>query len=130
MTATSSVQRATGGDHRDVLRARLEQEREELVAQIAVVDEAPALTATTGSGETEHIVSGIELGVQVALDARLEARLVEISDALRRLEAGTYGRCERCGNEVSAARLEAIPHARFCVTCQRVADDERRSRPL
>ena len=31
---------------------------------------------------------------------------------------GTYGECEGCGEEISAARLKALPWARYCVTCQ------------
>src|SRR5262245_10966657 len=41
-----------------------------------------------------------------------------IQDALARLERGEYGYCQRCGEEVSPARLEAMPHATLCVKCQ------------
>ena len=126
MAATTSPTTATSRDRQDVLRERLEQERAELLAQLDAFEPAPASTATTGSGETEHIVSGIELGLQSALDAQAETRLEAIDDALQRLDAGTYGYCERCGSEISAARLEAMPHAPLCVTCQRELDTERR----
>lgn len=41
----------------------------------------------------------------------------EIADAFRRLEAGTYGVCERCGEEIPVARLKVEPFARYCVSC-------------
>lgn len=41
----------------------------------------------------------------------------EVVAALRRLEAGTYGRCEACQKEIAAERLEAVPYARQCVSC-------------
>jgi RNA polymerase-binding transcription factor DksA len=41
----------------------------------------------------------------------------EINAALDRLEGGTFGRCENCGEEIALARLQAIPYARFCVAC-------------
>ncbi len=41
----------------------------------------------------------------------------EIADAFRRLEAGTYGVCERCGEEVPVERLKVEPFARYCVPC-------------
>jgi len=43
----------------------------------------------------------------------LEVRLKDTQDALARIEAGTYGRCEVCGGEIDRARLEANPQARF-----------------
>ena len=41
----------------------------------------------------------------------------EITDAFRRLEAGTYGVCEHCSAEIPADRLRAEPFARYCVPC-------------
>ena len=43
--------------------------------------------------------------------------LSEVESALARLETGTYGRCEACGDAVPPLRLEAIPHVRTCVAC-------------
>lgn len=42
----------------------------------------------------------------------------DVDDALKRIEAGTYGLCEDCEALVPAARLEVLPHARFCIGCQ------------
>ena len=44
--------------------------------------------------------------------------LREIKDALERMRDGSYGTCMDCGMPVSKKRLEAIPWARFCVSCQ------------
>jgi len=44
--------------------------------------------------------------------------LYEIDQALKRIELGTYGVCEMSGKQISHARLEAIPFARFTVECQ------------
>jgi DnaK suppressor protein len=44
--------------------------------------------------------------------------LYEIDQALKRIELGTYGRCEMSGKSIPRARLEAIPFARFTVECQ------------
>lgn len=48
----------------------------------------------------------------------LQQRLEEVRAALQRVERGTYGRCENCGNEINPERLEAIPTARLCITCK------------
>src|ERR1700733_4113250 len=42
-----------------------------------------------------------------------------IYDALRRIEAGTYGACEECGEPIAKPRLQAIPYARHCIGCAR-----------
>ena len=44
--------------------------------------------------------------------------LREISDALRRIEHDTYGICLECEEPISAKRLDAVPWAKYCVTCQ------------
>ena len=44
--------------------------------------------------------------------------LYEIDQALKRIELGTYGKCEMSGKPIPHARLEAIPFARFTVECQ------------
>jgi DnaK suppressor protein len=47
----------------------------------------------------------------------LTANLVDVEHALEKIDAGTYGNCESCHDEIVAARLEAMPAARFCITC-------------
>lgn len=49
--------------------------------------------------------------------------LAEIEAALARLGSGRFGRCERCGGVVSAARLTRVPQARYCGSCETGADE-------
>src|SRR5262252_3963293 len=44
--------------------------------------------------------------------------LREIGDALRRISQGSYGVCAECEEPISTKRLDAVPWARYCVTCQ------------
>ena len=44
--------------------------------------------------------------------------LESIDQALDRIEAGKYGKCNHCGQPIQEKRLEAVPWARHCVTCQ------------
>ncbi len=44
--------------------------------------------------------------------------LQEIEGALVKLDQGSYGTCESCGNGIGAARLQALPWARYCIDCQ------------
>jgi DnaK suppressor protein len=50
--------------------------------------------------------------------------LADIEAALSRLAAGRFGRCERCGGAVSAARLTRVPQARYCGPCETGAPDQ------
>jgi DnaK suppressor protein len=60
------------------------------------------------------------VGYQTVASNRM---LVEqITAALHRLDAGTYGRCTRCGGMIAPARLEVLPHAAACIECQSHAD--------
>ena len=44
--------------------------------------------------------------------------LYHIDEALRRIGDGSYGKCVSCSEDISTARLEAVPHARFCIACK------------
>lgn len=44
--------------------------------------------------------------------------LQQVDAAIGRLESGVYGVCSRCGKTINARRLEALPYATLCVTCQ------------
>ncbi|MBL9077294.1 MAG: TraR/DksA C4-type zinc finger protein [Planctomycetes bacterium] len=52
-----------------------------------------------------------------SLDDGARAELQQIERALARLDAGSYGRCERCRGRIADARLELIPYAALCAAC-------------
>ena len=58
-----------------------------------------------------------ERGEVDALVGSLRETLLEIDAALGKLEDGTYGRCESCGQDIAEDRLEAMPAARLCISC-------------
>jgi DnaK suppressor protein len=59
---------------------------------------------------------------------RLKAMLQEIEGALRKLDDGTYGECEECGDPIVAKRLEIQPTARYCVECKEEIEQEAKRR--
>jgi DnaK suppressor protein len=59
-----------------------------------------------------------EAHTQSALIASTRQQLSQITEALRRIDEGRYGLCERCAGPIPRERLEILPHARFCVPCQ------------
>ena len=56
-------------------------------------------------------------GVNEHVKAKAKVRLQKLSNALQRIEAGTYGTCIRCGREIPAGRLQLVPEALVCVPC-------------
>jgi len=53
---------------------------------------------------------------------RLAERISRLTAALERVDDGTYGVCERCGEEIQPARLAAIPEAELCRDCQEIVE--------
>lgn len=110
-------------------RAQLTAEHEHLMAQLSHIGRAPrdvvaGTPADREGGELEFdegfADSGqvtAERGEVDALATSLLETLREVDDALAKFEAGTYGKCETCGEQIGDARLEAMPSARFCMTC-------------
>jgi DnaK suppressor protein len=45
-------------------------------------------------------------------------RLYALDDAIKRIDEGTYGRCDMCGGYISRQRLKAMPQAQYCIECQ------------
>lgn len=58
----------------------------------------------------------------LSLLEQVEAELTDIEIALRRLDEGTYGSCEACGQPIGDERLEALPATRFCIEHQAAAE--------
>lgn len=51
------------------------------------------------------------------LDESVRSEVAQLRAAIRRLDAGAYGRCAACGEAIAPARLAAMPSATTCVTC-------------
>jgi DnaK suppressor protein len=69
-----------------------------------------------GDGTTEAVSRLTDVGVVDSLNAT-EAR---IERALAKLAEGSYGACDRCGEPIPAARLDAAPESVLCVACARL----------
>ena len=102
---------------RSDLKAQLEAERADLVAQLAelgVGDRAvDALTYDANFADSSQVTA--EKGETEALAATLLETLHAVDAALARMEKGTYGLCERCKAPIAPARLEAMPSATRCI---------------
>jgi DnaK suppressor protein len=59
---------------------------------------------------------------QLVLEQNEEALVFAVRSALTRIDAGTFGKCQSCGREISLERLKAVPYAAYCVECQKKQD--------
>ncbi len=98
-------------------RGRLEAERADLRAQLAELGfgEAGSLNYDSNFADTSQVTA--ERGEAEVLAGQLREALADVEAAIERLTNGTYGICERCGDPISPARLEAKPAARRCIAC-------------
>jgi DnaK suppressor protein len=107
------------GGHGSEVRRRLLDAREALLRTIGTTDEELAALGPPEPGAMPEQAAAASAG---ALLSRLEGQekheLDEITDALARLEGGTYGVCQTCARSIPLARLRALPAARYCLDCQ------------
>ncbi|HEY8081353.1 MAG TPA: TraR/DksA C4-type zinc finger protein [Acidimicrobiales bacterium] len=98
----------------------LQSERSRLLAQLDELGFGPngSLTYDTNFADSSQVTA--ERGEAERLASDLQETLGEVDNALSRIEAGTYGHCERCGKPISEARLEAMPAARRCLDCAKL----------
>ncbi|MGY6497560.1 MAG: TraR/DksA family transcriptional regulator [Microcella sp.] len=108
-------------------RPALERRRRELATRVDVLRRelgAVQRLRTENSDDDEHDPEGAttsQLWSQsVGLLEAAQRELDDLDAALRRLEAGEYGVCQRCGQAIAPARLEARPDATLCIDCARL----------
>jgi DnaK suppressor protein len=108
----------------DLVRADLEGLRDRTAAEVETLDrDLHGLfeASRSSNADDEHDPEGSTIAFERAqLNAVLDAarqRLADLDLALQRIDAGTYGICERCGQPIPAERLAARPAARTCVGC-------------
>ena len=92
------------------LRASLEEEREQLRAQLAGLG---ALAFDENFADSGQVAA--EQGESRVLAASLREQLDDVERALEKVDTDAYGKCEVCGDEIAEPRLEAMPAARFCI---------------
>jgi DnaK suppressor protein len=113
----------------DVFRTQLESERARVLAAIENLheDNSHSLEDETGevnaSGADNHLgdtaSATYDRELEQGLEEGAEELLSKIDAALRRIDNGTYGICDNCGEPIGEERLEAMPWATLCIDCKR-----------
>jgi DnaK suppressor protein len=104
------------------LQVALEELRDNLRKEIADQGGDPdsddaAIDVERGFADSAH--STAERARLIAVMKALRSTLRWVDRALKKMDLGTYGTCERCGNPIPVERLEALPWAILCVDCAR-----------
>ena len=109
-------------------RARLEEERERLTDAVdflehenpgSLTDELGDLATANANHLADTATAMFDRELDQGLAEGAQQTLQDIEDALRKIEEGSYGVCEICGEPIGAERLSAIPWARLCIDDQR-----------
>jgi DnaK suppressor protein len=107
----------------DELRLTLETEREQLQKQLATIEENSfAATQSDISGEVAFDDESAEGGTatfererDLSIENNVRDLMQKIERALEKMDAGTYGICERCGKPIEKARIRALPYVDLCI---------------
>jgi DnaK suppressor protein len=119
MTVASQV---NADDIRSLLQGLYRELSSEYEQASAAVVDIGRRADTDGDDEVDAGAKTALREHQLSLMATIQERLVQVERALQRIEAGTYGRCETCGEAISPERLEAFPSATTCVACKRAGE--------
>ena len=103
----------------DELEQSLQARRQDLQVELDRLIEPPAEGVGVGFGKRvgEGTTEAVERLATTATAKSIAASISDIDHALAKIRSGTYGLCDVCGEEIGAARLEALPAAGKCVGC-------------
>lgn len=104
-------------------KERIEQE----LATLGSKDPTKLDTVYPESGsnsEDDNAAEITEFVDMLSVEARLESELKDVKKALEAVDAGNYGVCKYCGQEIDEKRLEARPASSSCITCKKVLTQE------
>jgi DnaK suppressor protein len=110
------------------IRRALEARSDRARTRVAVLAQRPELGSAQGFGKRigDGTIEAVSRLTEIGVGESLERGLARTERALAKLDDGTYGTCDACGDPIARARLEAIPDGVLCLTC---AAAERRERP-
>ncbi len=110
----------------DEFRRLLEGERDRLSEELEAIEEhlpeVEAISVDASGGYDEDLADvasdTFEREKGIAIENSVQDLLQQVEEALGRIEDGTYGACEMCGQPIHPDRLRALPYARLCINCK------------
>jgi DnaK suppressor protein len=102
--------------------SRLKQLQEEILKVIAGEDDDSG--SRDFMDEIDKAQNVIEQAMGSLTSSSQRSNLAKVEEALERIKKNAYGICEECGEEIPMKRLEALPFALYCITCQQKLEEE------
>ena len=118
----------------DKLKKALLAKKKELLEEMGVImDTNFSSTIKESTGDISHYsyhmadqaTDNMEREMAFMFASKSGRLVYHIDEALRRMQSGEYGKCQACGEDISIARLEAVPHARFCIECKSAEEEQK-----
>ena len=105
-------------------RKMLSERRETMARDIRqataeMIDDDPSY-----SDAIDQAAASTDRNMAVQMKNRERAILAQIDEALRRIENGVFGNCERCAESISEARIKAFPFTTLCIDCKAELESE------
>ncbi len=109
----------------DQIAATLAERRADLARELARLTAPPAVGQNLSFGKRigDGTTEAVERISTTATARSISASLDEVERALAKIDDGSYGRCDSCGQAIPADRLEARPATALCIECSRLAAD-------
>jgi len=105
------------------IKKKLIVQRKALIAEaIDALNELPGQTTFPDLGDQAS--AEIDRSFMLRLRGRERKLLKKIEDAIERIDQGTFGICDRCGEEINIKRLEARPVTTMCIECKTQQEEE------
>jgi len=115
---------AGGAQRSSDLRSALGARHQELAAEYAEAVAEMTLAGVVDAGDDVADLGNkaFSRDQEFALALSIRARMDQVERAMERLDEGTYGRCERCAEDIPVARLTAFPSVTLCVRCKSISE--------
>ena len=118
------------------LKKLLEDKRDALLVEMEAMNSQMGKTLKESTGDlssysyhmADQGTDAMEREMTFMLSSKSGRFLYHIEEALRRIEKGDYGNCVSCGKPISFDRLEAVPHARYCIDCKSAEEEKKTGR--
>lgn len=117
-------------------RKLLLSRRKDLLKEMGLLESNISTTIKESTGDlssysyhmADQGTDAMEREMTFMLASKSGRLLYHIDEALRRVNDGSYGKCFTCGKQIQIGRLEAVPHARFCIECKSAEEEKRPGR--
>ena len=106
----------------EIKKKLLSQRKELLLGALEALNELPGQTIFPDLGD--QATAEIDRNFMLRLKGREQKLLKKIDEAIDRIEQGTFGICDRCGQEINIKRLEARPVTTMCIECKTLQEEE------